>query len=151
MKLNRAVAWSSMAAGAVTGLLLGLWSFAGPLPVPGFLGEYGSTARRLARLGHIACFGLGFINLLLAAELPRLGRGARTAAVAMNVGNVAMPLVLFAAAVHQPVKYLLPVPALSVTLALALAAYGAFHGQASQTPRGRLESVGPRHVGRRAG
>jgi hypothetical protein len=106
---------------------MGLWSLDGPVPVPAWLGDYGSTARRLARLGHIAFFGLAILNLLLAAELDRAGnhsRAARLASAAMNFGNVGLPVVLFGAAIWAPLKYLLPVPAMAVTIALLLAAWG---------------------------
>src|SRR5206468_3280545 len=106
-----------------TGLILGLWSFDGPLAVPAWLGEYDQTSRRLARLGHIAFFGLGIINVLLAGELKRttLGSlGRRTASWAMNVGNVFLPLTLFGAAAYRPLKYTMSVPALAVFIALAV-------------------------------
>jgi hypothetical protein len=131
MRSNRAVGWSSLALGATTGLILGLWSFDGPVAVPEVLGDYGDTSRRLARLGHIAFFGLGILNLLLARELHGLGLrdGARRAAsFAMNFGNVFLPLTLFAAAAYRPLKYLMPLPALAVTVAMTLAAWGALRG-----------------------
>ncbi len=124
---NQRVAWVSMAVGAATGLTLGLWSFDGPAPVPAWLGEYDDTSRRMARLGHIAFFGLGLVNLALAANLPRFALGpgaARAASRLMNFGNVFLPLTLFAAAAHRPLKYLMPFPAVAVFLALALAAWG---------------------------
>ena len=127
---NREVAWWSLALGAASGLLLGLWSFDGPLPTPAFLGAYDDTARRLARLGHIAFFGLGFINLFVARELPHLGlsrRGRRLAAGAMNFGNLGLPLTLFAASAFAPLKYAMALPASSVLLALVLTAYGVRH------------------------
>jgi hypothetical protein len=68
-----------MSIGALTGMVMGMWSFDGPLAVPGWLGDYGSTARRLVRLGHIACFGIGILNLLLVAEVAK--RSTRTLAV----------------------------------------------------------------------
>ena len=125
---NRRIGWTSLALGAGTGLALGLWSFDGPVPVPQWLGDYSDTSRRLARLGHIAWFGLGIVNLLLAHELPNsaLGtRACRVASAAMNLGNAFLPLTLFAAAAYRPLKYFLPVPALCVFLALVLAASGA--------------------------
>jgi hypothetical protein len=126
-KLNRAVAWLSLVLGAVSGLLLGLWSFGGPVEVPTWLGEYGSVSRRLARLGHISCFGLGMLNLLVAWELPRCALrkcGKLTASMAMNFGNVFLPLTLLAAAVYHPMKYAMGLPGLSVALALAMTSYG---------------------------
>ncbi len=113
--------------GAGTGLVMGLWSFDGPAPTPAWLGEYGDTSRRLARLGHIALFGLGILNLLLARELPHLALGVRarrTAALAMSFGNVFLPLTLFGAAAYHPVKYLMGLPASAVFLALAIGLWG---------------------------
>jgi hypothetical protein len=124
---NRTVGWISLALGAATGLLLGLWSFDGPVSVPSWLGDYADTSRRLARLGHISLFGLGILNLLLSTELPRCALGARAtrlASVAMNLGNGLMPITLFAAVVYHPVKFALPLPALAVTLALVVTAFG---------------------------
>ena len=122
---NRVVGWASLAVGAGTGLILGLWSFDGPFAVPDWLGDYGDTSRRLARLGHIAFFGLGILNLLLARELPGLKDGARRiAAHTMNFGNVFLPLTLFAAAAWHPLKYLMPLPASAVFVALAVTAMG---------------------------
>lgn len=122
---NRRVAWAGMAVGAALGMVLGLWSFDGPLPVPAFLGDYGSTARRLMRLGHIAFFGLGFINLLLARELPALpARTRRLAGASMNFGNLGLPLTLLVASAIPPVKYLMVLPAGAVLLALILVAHG---------------------------
>ena len=112
-----------MAVGAVTGLAMGLWSFDGPMPVPAWLGDYGSTARRLVRLGHIACFGVGILNLLLIGEAERravAGLAFRWASRLMNVGNIGLPLGLFAAAAFPPVKYLLALPAMAVTVSLVL-------------------------------
>ena len=124
--INRAIGWSSMALGVATGLVMGLWSFAGPVPSP--LGEYGDVSRRLARLGHIAFFGLGILNLLLARDLSNLDLDQgqrRVAAWTMNFGNIFLPLTLFAAAAWQPLKYTMPLPAISVFVAMAIAALGA--------------------------
>lgn len=132
-----------MAVGVGTGLIMGLWSFDGPLPVPSWLGDYDDTPRRLARLGHIAFLGLGILNLLLTDELPRssLGpRGRTIAAVSMNVGNVLLPIALFAAAAWAPAKYFLGIPATSVFVALCLAAWGARPLQVSRT-RGAIDRV----------
>src|SRR5205823_1345599 len=69
---NRRIGWASACVGAASGLILGLWSFDGPFTVPEWLGEYDQVGRRLARLGHIAFFGLGILNILMAGELRRL-------------------------------------------------------------------------------
>ncbi len=126
---NRQIAWLSFCVGVATGMVMGLWSFDGPLPAPPGLGSYDELSRRLARLGHIAFFGLGFLNLFLARELERTTLGPKSrqiASMAMNFGNVFLPLTLFAAAVYHPVKYLMSVPAAAVFLALLLTACGAW-------------------------
>ena len=74
---NQIVAWVSLAVGVLTGLILGLWSFDGPVSTPAWLGDYGDTSRRLARLGHIAFFGLGILNILLTRELPGFSLSTR--------------------------------------------------------------------------
>jgi hypothetical protein len=136
---NRRVGWISACVGIATGLTMGLWSFDGPFPVPEWLGGYEQTARRLARLGHIAFLGLAIFNLLLAETLPRLAlpAGARRAAAwAMNFGNIFLPLTLFAAAAYRPLKYLMSVPALAVFLAFVLTAYGVCRSVVPEENRG---------------
>ena len=128
-EFNRAIAWSGFAAGAGMGLIMGMWSFDGPVAVPALIGEYGDTARRLLRLGHIALFGLGILNLLLVRNLPTLPLGqrpTRAALACMNFGNVFLPLVLIGAALLPGLKYLMALPALGVFAALCLAAAGAW-------------------------
>ncbi len=70
--LNRAVGFTSLLLGVASGMILGLWSFGGPIPVPEAIGDYGDLPRRFLRLGHIAFFGLGLINLALAGHWRRL-------------------------------------------------------------------------------
>jgi len=121
------VGWVSLAVGVGVGLIMGMWSFDGPVKTPGWLGEYGDTPRRLARLGHIAFIGLGMLNVLVARELPNLAlglRGRRMAAGFMNFGNIFLPLTLFAAAFFHPAKYATAFPAISVFIALTLVAKG---------------------------
>ena len=81
------------------------------------MGGYASLRRRLARLGHISFFGLGFLNLLLAftnqlVALP--ARAASIAAGAMIVGAVAMPTCCFLAAWRPSFRHLFAVPVVGV-------------------------------------
>ena len=133
--MNRAIGWTTIAVGIATGLVMGLWSFDGPMATPAWLGAYADTSRRLARLGHIAFIGLGILNLLLAHELPLSGLNARARRVAarqMNFGNVVLPLNLFAAAFWRPAKYAMGVPATAVFVAMCLAAWGAWKARAEK-------------------
>jgi hypothetical protein len=143
--MNRTVGWISLVVGIATGLVMGLWSFDGPVAVPAWLGGYAETPRRLARLGHIAFIGLGILNLLLAQELPRsaLGTTGRlVAARAMTTGNILLPLTLFAAAAWPPVKYAMALPATCVFVAVCLAAWGARGPKPPNTPSTTNLSLG---------
>ena len=125
---NIAVAWCSIAVGALTGLLLSLWSFDGPVPLPSAIGEYDDLSRRLLRLGHIAFFGLGILNILLAKHLSSAGYDPgrkKLALVAMNLGNLFLPLTLIVAAFVHPMKYLASLPAMAVTIAVIIGAHAA--------------------------
>ena len=127
--VHLAIGWTSLAFGAASGLLMGLWSFGGPVPVPDWLGDYGDLPRRLLRLGHIAFFGLGILNIMVARHIARsrLRPGWRRAAlICMSFGNVLLPLTLVAASVHEPLKYLTGAPAITVTAALGISAVAAF-------------------------
>lgn len=139
----RLVGFISLAFGALSGMVLGLWSFDGPVPEPGMLGEYASTSRRLVRLGHIAFFGIGILNLLIARELAWFGVGpkiVRLIALTMNAGNVLLPTGLVAAGLFAPLKYFLPLPAISVSLALSLTAYGAWYASRQSRSPGPQKS-----------
>ena len=119
-RAHRVIAWSCLATGIGSGLILGLWSFGGPLPVPALLGDYDAIPRRLVRLGHIALVALSMIHLLLLAELDRArlsSRENRWSARCMAFGNIALPLTLFLAAFIPPAKYAMALPATAVFLA----------------------------------
>jgi len=127
--LSRAIGLTSMLLGAASGLVIGLWSFGGPLPEPEWIGGYGDLPRRLIRLAHIALFALGMINLMLARQQAGFDLPAptgRLALGAMNLGNLLMPTLLFATVFLPEAKYLLALPALAVSMALAIAAYGSW-------------------------
>jgi hypothetical protein len=104
--------WSGMLGGVVSGAALGLFFHR-----EDWMGGYASLRRRLARLGHISFFGLGFLNLLLAftnqlVALP--ARAASIAAGAMIVGAVAMPTCCFLAAWRPSFRHLFAVPVVGV-------------------------------------
>jgi amino acid transporter len=127
---NRPVGWWSLVVGIATGLVMGLWSFDGPMATPAWIGEYADTSRRLIRLGHIAFVGLGILDILLANELTRSLLDPRRRLLAsrlMVAGNIGLPVALFAAAVWPPAKYVMGVPAMCVFVAMVLAARGASH------------------------
>lgn len=128
-QLNRAIGFTSLLLGVVSGMILGLWSFGGPLPVPEGIGGYDELARRFLRLGHIAFFGLGLINLAIAGHSSRLNfspASRRRALRLINLGNIGLPPLLLAAAWQPVLLYLMPIPVCCVFAALVLTAAAAW-------------------------
>ena len=104
--------WVSMLGGVASGMYMGL-RFHGE----GWLGGYASFRRRLVRLGHIAFFGLGFLNVLFAFTVRALPIGApfgEIAAAGFVLGAVTMPLACFLAAWRKPLRHLFPLPVAGV-------------------------------------
>lgn len=106
--VNLQAGWYGFLAGAVTGALLGLCFHR-----EDWLGGYGSFPRRMLRLGHIACFGLGLINILFALTAATLPAGPvlRGASALLLVGLVTMPLNCFLTAWQKPFRHAFFVPA----------------------------------------
>lgn len=119
---NAVFGWGLVLAGFASGALLGLGFHR-----EGFLGGYGSYARRLLRLGHIALVALGMLNVLYAIY-PGPFAGTTAAAIAgvgLMVGGVSMPVACFLAAWREPLRFLFPVPVIAlVASAIALVAGG---------------------------
>lgn len=105
--------WVAMLGGVLSGAVVGLFFHR-----EDWMGGYGSYRRRLMRLGHIAFFGLGFLNLIFAATSAGLSLGGAylaTASVALVIGAITMPICCFLSAWHKPLRHLFPVPVLAVT------------------------------------
>ena len=104
--------WSGMLGGVVSGAALGLF-----FHKENWMGGYASFRRRLARLGHISFFGLGFLNILFAFtnQLVALPHGAASlAAGALIAAAVAMPTCCFLAAWRSSFRHLFAVPVVGV-------------------------------------
>jgi hypothetical protein len=105
-----------MVFGALSGAWIGLF-FADDR----WRGGYASFDRRLLRLGHIAFFGLGFVNVLFAlseravplSPFPRLG-----AAIGFGVAALTMPLCCFLSAWRRGFLRLFPLPVVSMLIGL---------------------------------
>lgn len=113
--VNLLAGWIGFLAGAVTGALLGLF-----FHHESWLGGYGSWPRRLLRLGHIACFGLGLINILFALSAANLPPSSpvRAGSVLLIVGLITMPLNCFLAAWRKPLRHAFFIPAGSTLLGI---------------------------------
>ncbi|MDA3962517.1 MAG: hypothetical protein PF961_17160 [Planctomycetota bacterium] len=109
------IGWILIALGLVSGALIGLGFHA-----EAWLGGYGTWRRRLLRLGHIACFGMGFLNLALAWSLPQLGTGPALlwAAAGLAVAGVTMPVVCWLSAWRKPLRHAFPIPVISALFAV---------------------------------
>lgn len=124
----QAIGWCSILAGALSGMLMGLWSFDGPFPVPGWIGGYDELPRRFLRLAHIAMFALGMLHVMVGKWLATSGmphRFKRSGYATMALGNFLMPATLIGAAIWAPLKYATAVPTLALTIAFAIVAQDA--------------------------
>lgn len=116
-RLHLLVGWTGMVAGAVSGAAIGLY-----FHDDRWMGGYGSFRRRMVRLGHIAFFGLGIINVLFALSLsaaPLPPAYLRLASTGFIVAVIAMPACCFLTAWREGFRHLFPVPVLAVLCGLA--------------------------------
>lgn len=106
--LNLYAGWCGFLAGAVTGALIGLFFHR-----EDWLGGYNSWSRRLLRLGHIACFGLGLINILFALSAAALPPSPtlRLGSLLLVIGMITMPLNCFLSAWKKPFRHAFFIPA----------------------------------------
>lgn len=110
--LNLLAAWIGILGGVLSGAVIGLWFHR-----EDWAGGYGAFARRMLRLGHIAFFGIGFLNFALAltfALVPLPETHMRLAGWAMVAGAVTMPLLCFLTAWRPMFRHLFFIPVLSV-------------------------------------
>lgn len=116
MYANLWTAWIAFLLGSLAGMVPGLFFHR-----ENWLGGYGSWPRRMVRLGHIAFFGLGLLNLALFVSTRALALedGLTLPSVLLIAGTITMPLVCYLSAVRIAFRSLFAVPALSVSLAIA--------------------------------
>ena len=116
MALNLYAAWTFFLLGALAGATTGLF-FHGE----DWLGGYSSWPRRMIRLGHIAFFGIGLLNVAFALSAESLGltTGLGLPSILFVIGGVAMPLVCYLSAVRSSFRHLFFLPAGAVTVAIA--------------------------------
>ncbi len=111
-QLHILIGWGAMLMGALSGAVMGLFFHQDK-----WAGGYASFPRRMMRLGHIAFFGLGFLNLLFGVTtqaVPLPGIYLTIASTGFVVGTLAMPFLCFLAAWRKPFRHLFPIPVLSV-------------------------------------
>lgn len=116
--LNLLAGWTGILLGFVSGMLLGMF-----FHQDNWLGGYGSFRRRLYRLAHISCFGLGAANLLFwitVKDLSASGASLGFASGAFLLGAVTMPLCCVLMAHLPKLRLLFAVPVLSLMLGAGL-------------------------------
>lgn len=130
-KLNLIFGWAMVLAGFISGAVIGMKS-----KDDGWLGGYVAVARRHARLGHIACVALGFLNILVwliftlagnvdpesgLSALPGLAGLANQHRIILSslfiAGGILMPLICFLTAGNNKFSTLFPIPTLILIVA----------------------------------
>jgi hypothetical protein len=114
--LNFHAGWIAVLLGIISGMLIGLFFHKDT-----WLEGYGSYRRRMVRLGHIAFFGIGFINLFYALSIRSYGlAGDSVPSILLLIGLVGMPAVCFATAWRKPLRHLFAIPVISLMGAVIL-------------------------------
>ena len=115
MMINIQAGWVGFALGCVAGAVIGLF-----FHDPNWLGGYASWPRRMLRLGHIALFGIGILNLFFGLTVRALGLTDVPMWIShlLLVAAVGMPTVCFLAAWKKPFRHLFFIPALAATAGL---------------------------------
>src|SRR5438045_7854164 len=106
-EINLLAAWVAILIGLLTGTAMGLFFHDAD-----WLGGYGSWRRRMLRLGHIAFFGIGILNVLYAVTVARLGWDVRwpVGSWGLALAGVLMPAICFLSAWRKPMRHLFVVP-----------------------------------------
>lgn len=114
--LNLFAGWIGFLAGALSGAGLGV-----AFHREEWLGGFGSWRRRLLRLGHIACFGMGFLNVLFAVSVqarPLAAPWSQWASLGWLLALIAMPVCCALAAWRKPLRHLFPIPVAATLIAI---------------------------------
>lgn len=115
-EMNLFAGWIGFLAGVLSGAVLGL-----KFHREDWLGGYGSWRRRLLRLGHIACFGMGMLNVLFALSVSAFAPAEpwlSWATAGWLVALVTMPLCCVLAAWRRELRCLFPIPVISTIVGL---------------------------------
>ncbi len=121
-QLHIAIGWGAMLLGASAGAVIGLFFYR-----EDWAGGYGSFRRRMLRLGHIAFFGLGMLNLmfgLTVRDMALADTGLALASTGFMVAVVTMPLCCFLSAWRNSFRHLFPIPVLAVLAGILPLVFG---------------------------
>jgi hypothetical protein len=109
--INLYVGWTALLTGLLVGTGIGLFFHRSD-----WLGGYGSWPRRMLRLGHVALFGTGLLNVLFALSVDAMGiePAPRIAGVLFIVGAATMPTVCFLSVWKTGFRHLFFIPVISL-------------------------------------
>lgn len=112
--INLFAGWLGFLGGALSGAVIGL-----RFHQPEWLGGYDAFPRRMVRLGHIAFFGIGLINILFALS----AGAASSTALAIGGGSLVLALATmstncFLTAWRSGFRHLFFIPAGSATIGI---------------------------------
>ncbi len=122
--INLQFSWIWILAGLLTGTVQGLFFHR-----EDWLGGYGSWPRRLSRLGHIAFFGTGLINMCFAFTVLLLHLNTPLIDMIgwlLILGAVSMSSICYLSAWRKPFRHLFFIPVISLLLGVGLFAYALF-------------------------
>jgi len=126
-ELNIAWGWICMPLGIISGSILSMWSFDGPLKMPKGYEHYDNLPRRLIRLAHVALFMLPLINIVYGQHLDSVPLSDATKVMGsycMIVLMIGTPLFLILASFKLWFKYLNIIPIISGFLGMGIMAWG---------------------------
>ena len=110
--------WIWVLFGIISGMILGMFVFNGPIQLSNEMMTYTSLPRRMLRLAHISFFGLGFLNMFYSITMKSLNiKVDRLTSRLLIFGSVTIALFLIISAFYEPFKYSLVIPALSLFVA----------------------------------
>lgn len=115
---NMFAGWAGMLFGLISGSVIGLFFHQAD-----FAGGYGAFRRRLLRLGHIAFFGLGIINVLFSLALSSGSIQPDypvTASLSLIAGAVLMPTICFLTAWKTFFRHAFALPVICVAITIVL-------------------------------
>ena len=112
---NILAAWLGFLAGVLSGALAGLF-----FHHESFLGGYATWPRRLTRLGHIAFFGIGLLNLAYALTVHtlRFSSPPRFVSLSLAAATLLMPLTCYLSAAWKPFRHLFFIPVLATLMGI---------------------------------
>jgi len=115
---NMFAGWAGMLLGLISGSVIGLFFHQAD-----FAGGYGAFRRRLLRLGHIAFFGLGIINVLFSLALSSGSIQPDypvTASLSLIAGAALMPTICFLTAWKAFFRHAFALPVICVAITIVL-------------------------------